>query len=85
MTLRVVLSVAEIALLVAVLAYFVIRLTTLLAHTGDTLEKIADGVRAIEGHVQIVGPGADQINQLLGESAGNLERAAVAAERLAAH
>lgn len=82
MTLRVALSIAEIALVVAVLAYFLLRLTKMLSHTGDTLEKIRDGVVAIEGHCAIVGPGATRINSLLGESAGNLERAAVAVERM---
>jgi hypothetical protein len=82
MTLRVVLTIAEIALLVATLAYFLLRLTKQLRHTGDNLEKIADGVKAIEGHCTILGPGAGQLNGLLAESAGNLERAAVAAETL---
>lgn len=84
MTLRIVLTVVEIVLLVAVLAYFLIRLTKMLSHTGDTLEKVADGVKTIEGHCQILGPGSEQINMLLQESAGNLERAATAAEDLAA-
>lgn len=82
MTLRVLLSVAEIVLLVAVLAYFLLRLTRMLSHTGDTLEKISEGVKAIEGHLTVVGPGATNLNALLTESAGNLERAAVAAEQL---
>ncbi|MEW6154384.1 MAG: hypothetical protein AB1673_10415 [Actinomycetota bacterium] len=82
MTLRVVLTVVEIALLVAVLAYFLRRLTAQLRRTGDTLAKIADGVKAIEGHCTIIGPGADALNGLLAESAGNLERAAEAAEAL---
>jgi hypothetical protein len=77
-TLRVVLSVAEIALLVAVLAYFLLRLTKMLSQTGDTLEKIS-----IEGNCAVIGPGATRLNGLLTESAGNLERAAVAAERMA--
>ena len=82
MTLRVVLTVVEMALLVATLAFFLLRLTKQLKQTGDTLEKIADGVKAIEGHCTIIGPGADQLNALLADSAGNLERAAVAAEAL---
>ena len=82
MTLRIVLTLVEIAALVATLAFFLLRLTKMLKHTGDTLEKIADGVKAIEGHCTIIGPGAEALNGLLGESAGNLERAAVAAEAL---
>lgn len=83
MTLRVVLTIAEIVLLVAVLAFFLWKLTSVLKHIGDTLEKIRDGVKAIHGHCTILGPGTDQINSLLTESAGNLERAAVAVEQLA--
>ncbi len=81
-TLQIVLSVAEVLVLVAVLAFFVMRLTQLLGHTSGTLDKIADGVRAIEGHVTPVGPGADTINSLLAETAGNLETATAAARRM---
>jgi uncharacterized protein YoxC len=81
-TLQILLSVAEVLVLVAVLAFFVIRLTQLLGHTSRTLDKIADGVRAIEGHVTPVGPGADEINRLLAETAGNLETATAAARRM---
>ena len=84
MTLRVVLSVAEIVLVVAVLAYFLWRLTRMLAHTGDNLEKVSEGVKAIESHVAVLGPGTTNLNALLIESAGNLEQAASAAERLGA-
>lgn len=83
MTLRVALTVAEIVLFVAAVAYFLIRLTRLLTHTGDTLEQIADGVVAIEGHTRVIGPGTDEINTRLTAAAGNLEQAAVAAEQLA--
>jgi hypothetical protein len=81
-TLQIIFSVAEAVVLVAVLAFFVIRLTGLLSHTSGTLDKIADGVRAIEGHVTPIGPGADTINRLLAESAGNLETATAAARRM---
>ena len=82
MTLRVVLSVAEIAALVAVVCYFLITLTKMLSHIGDTLTNIADGVKAIDGHCTILGPGASQLNSLLTGTAGSLERAAIAAEAL---
>ena len=82
MTLRVVLTVAEIAALVAVLCYFLKALTNMLSHIGDTLTNIADGVKAIDSHVTIIGPGADQLNALLTGAAGSLEQAAVAAEAL---
>ncbi|MGH9276852.1 MAG: hypothetical protein ACRD12_01895 [Acidimicrobiales bacterium] len=83
MTLRVALSVAEIVLFVAAVAYFLIRLTKILTHIGDTLEKIGEGVVAIEGHTRILGPGTDEINARLRATAGNLEQAAIAAEALA--
>ena len=82
MTLRVVLSIAEIAALTAVVCFFLIKLTQMLSHIGDTLQNIADGVKAIDSHVSIIGPGADELNSLLTGTAGNLERAAVAAEQL---
>ena len=82
MTLRVVLTVVEIAALVAVVCFFLIKLTQMLSHIGDTLENISEGVKAIDGHVSIIGPGTDELNSLLTGTAGNLERAAVAAEQL---
>ena len=82
MTLRLALSVAEILLLVVVLAYFLRRLTKLLNGVGDNLETIAGGVQAVEGHCAAIGPRVDQLNGLLRESAGNLEQAATAAERI---
>lgn len=82
MTLRVVLTIAEIAVLVAVLCYFLKTLTKMLSHIGDTLTNIADGVKAIDSHCTIIGPGADQLNALLTGAAGSLEQAAVAAEAL---
>lgn len=82
MTLRVVLTIAEIGALVAVLCFFLMKLTTMLSHIGDTLTNIADGVKAIDNHVTIIGPGADQLNALLTGAAGSLEKAAVAAETL---
>lgn len=82
MTLRVVLTVAEILLLVAVLAYFLRLLTQLLSRVGDNLETIAGGVRAVESHCTVIGPGVQQVNGLLRESAANLEQAATAAESI---
>jgi methyl-accepting chemotaxis protein len=82
MTLRVALSVGEILLLVVVLAYFLRLLTKTLTGVGDNLEKIAGGVQAVESHCSVIGPSVDQLNSLLKESAGNLEQAAAAAERI---
>jgi methyl-accepting chemotaxis protein len=82
MTLRLVLTVGEILVLVAVLAYFLLRLTKLLNGVGDNLDKIADGVQAVEGHCREIGPSVDRLNGHLKETAANLERAAAAAERI---
>lgn len=82
MTVRVILTIAEIAVLVGVLCFFLKTLTDMLAHIGDTLTNIAEGVKAIDGHCTIIGPGTEQLNALLTGAAGSLEQAAVAAERL---
>ncbi len=82
MTLRVALSVAEILVLVVVLAYFLRRLTQLLSQVGDNLEKIAGGVEAVERRCTIIGPGVEQVNALLRDSVANLQEAATAAERI---
>ena len=82
MTLRVALTVGEILLLVVVLAYFLRLLTKLLTGVGDNLEKIAGGVQAVEGHCTAIGPSVGELNGLLKEAAGNLEQAAMAAERI---
>ncbi|MGH9179796.1 MAG: hypothetical protein ACRD0N_14740 [Acidimicrobiales bacterium] len=83
MTLRIVLSVAEVALFVLVLAFFLTRIRQLLDRIIANLERIADGVDAVQGHCALVGPGVVQVNTLLNEAAGNLNRAARAAELLA--
>lgn len=83
MALRVVMSVVDVLLLVIVLAYFLNRVARLLNSISGTLGKVTFGVRAVESQCAVIGPAADQINANLTVAAGNLERAAVAAERLA--
>ena len=83
MTLRVVLSVIEVAALAGVLLFFLRRLDGLLVHIQSNLVKIAEGVAAVEGHCAIIGPGTDEINRLLGQAAAGLTRAAEEAEALA--
>ncbi|MEX2291492.1 MAG: hypothetical protein WD794_14360 [Mycobacteriales bacterium] len=82
MTLLIALSVFEIVLLVAVLAFFVIRITKLLRHISTNLAKITWGVRTLVTQCGAIGPAADQINSNLAATAADLERAAVGAERL---
>lgn len=83
MTLRVVLSVAEILLLVLVLAYFLNRLARQLNSISATLGKITFGVRAVETQCGNIGPAADQINANLTETVAYLREAAAGAGRRA--
>ena len=83
MTTQIVLSVAEALALVGVLIYFLRRIDAHLVHIHGNLGRISEGVAAVEGHCAIIGPGADEINRLLGQAAGGLTRAAEEAEALA--
>ena len=81
MTLRIFLTVFEIALLVLVLAWFLARISKLLVSISDTCGKITFGVRAVETQCAVIGPTADRINAGLTEVNSRLERAAAEAER----
>ena len=83
MTVQVVLSVAEALLLVGVLVFFLRRIDALLVHIQGNLGRISEGVAAVDGHCAVIGPGADEINRLLGQAASGLTKAAEAAESLA--
>ena len=83
MTLRVFLTVLEIVLLVAILAFFVVKITRLLRKISVNLAKVTWGVRTLGTQCAVIGPSADEINNNLAAAAADLERAAVAAERLA--
>ena len=83
MTGQVVLSVIEALVLVGVLLFFLRRIDALLIRIQGNLGRIAEGVAAVEGHCEIIGPGAEEINRLLGQAAGGLTRAAEEAEALA--
>ena len=83
MTLRIFLTVLEIALFVAVLGFFLNRITQQLVSVNKTLAKITFGVRAVETQCHVIGPAADRINSNLSAVAAGLENAAARAERLA--
>lgn len=83
MILRVVLSVVEVVALAGVLLFFLHRIDALLIHIHSNMVKIAEGVAAVESHCAVIGPGADEINRLLGQAAAGLTRAAEEAEALA--
>jgi len=83
MSLRVFLSVAEIAVLVGTLAYFLNTVARQLNRICASLAKICFGVRAVEVQCAVIGPAVDRINGNLADTAAGLTDAAAAAERLA--
>jgi len=72
MTTLVVLTVLEIVLLIAGLAFFLYWVGTLLTRIAGNLEECAELVRAIVGHAKLIGPGVGHINQTGGVVAGAL-------------
>ena len=82
MTLRIVLTVLEIVLLVAVLGFFLNRIARQLNSISKTLAKITFGVRAVETQCLVIGPAADRLNPVLADIANGVDQAANAAERL---
>ncbi len=74
----------EIFLLAAVLIYFLRAIDSELVEVIANLDKINKGVKAVEDHCAIIGPGADQVNRILGEAAGGLTTACELAEGLSA-
>ncbi len=83
MTLRVVLTVFEIALLIGTLATFLNIVAKQLNRISATLAKITFGVRAVETQCAVIGPAVDRINGNLADTAAGLNEAAAQAERLA--
>ena len=83
MTLRIILTVVEIALLTAVLAWLLARIARLLNAISATCGKITFGVRAVETQCAVIGPTADRLNAGLSEVVARLDRAASQAESLA--
>lgn len=83
MTLRVILTVGEIATLVGVLAFFLNVVARQLNRISATLAKITFGVRAVETQCAVIGPAVERINGNLVDTAAGLTTAAAHAERLA--
>lgn len=83
-TLLVVLTVAEIVVVVLVLAVYVIAVTRELRSISTTLGKVAFGVRAVESQTGVIGPSVVRINKTLGEIEAALGPIAEKAERAAA-
>jgi hypothetical protein len=72
MTLLVVLSVVDIVLLIAGLAFYLFWVGTLLTRIAGNLEECAELVRTIVSHAELIGPGVEHINQSGGVVAGAL-------------
>jgi hypothetical protein len=68
----IVLTIVDIVLLVAGLAFYLFWVGTLLARIATNLEECADTVRTIVGHAKLIGPGVEHINQTGGVVAGAL-------------
>lgn len=77
--LLVTLTALEAAILVAALAYYLVRIARLLRRTTVVLGKVAFGVRAIETQTAVVGPSVTRINSQLETIAGSLDALAGAA------
>ncbi len=82
MTIQLILSLIEIAMLVGVLAIYLVVIGNQLRSISNTLAKITFGVRAVETMCAVIGPAVDRINGNLQDIAENLQNAAVEAERL---
>ena len=72
MTTLVVLTVVDIVLLIAGLAFYLYWVGTLLTRIAGNLEECGDLVRTIVGHAKLIGPGVEHINQTGGVVAGAL-------------
>lgn len=72
-TLLVILSVVEIVVLVAALAFYLIRIARSLHQTSAYLAKVSFGVRAIETQCASIGPSVTKVNGQLVTIAGALD------------
>jgi uncharacterized membrane protein len=83
-TLLIVLTVAEILLVVGVLAGYLVAISRSLERSSANLAKVTFGVRAIETQTSSIGPSVVRVNEQLGVIAGALDGLATKGERLAA-
>ncbi len=81
-TLLIVLTVLEIALVIGVLALYLIRISASLRRSSQNLAKVTFGVRAIETQCASIGPSVVRVNEQLRTIAGALDQIATKAERL---
>lgn len=67
----IILSVVEIVLLVAVLAFFLVVLTKMLGKVAANLHSVGNGVQSIEGHLTILAA-VPMVNRTLSDIAAAL-------------
>ena len=72
MTTLIVLTVVDIGLLIAGLAFYLFWVGSLLTRIATNLEECAELVRTIVGHAKLIGPGVEHINETGGVVAGAL-------------
>jgi hypothetical protein len=72
MTTLVILTIVDIVLLVAGLAFYLYWVGSLLTRIAGNLEECGDLVRSIVGHAKLIGPGVEHINRTGGVVAGAL-------------
>jgi hypothetical protein len=72
MTALVILTVLEIVVLVAALAFYLYWVGTLLTRIAGNLEESAELVRTIKGDAELIEPGVEHINRTGGVVAGAL-------------
>jgi hypothetical protein len=72
MTLLVILTVVDVLLLIAGLAFYLFWVGSLLTRIATNLEECAELVRTIKAHAELIGPGVEHINQTGGVVAGAL-------------
>jgi hypothetical protein len=71
-TLLIWLSVVDVLLLIAGLAFYLFWVGTLLTRIAGNLEECSDIVATIVGHAKLIGPGVEHINRTGGVVAGAL-------------
>ncbi len=81
-TLLIVLTVAEITLVIGVIAFYLMRISRSLHMTAKHLAKVTYGVRAVETQCVSIGPSVTRINEQLGVIAGAVGAIADRAEAI---
>jgi hypothetical protein len=66
------LTIVEIALVVVVLVYYLLRIAASLRRSSVLLGKVAFGVRAIETQTEVIGPSVLKVNEQLASVADAL-------------